>query len=543
MLAAVASVGCGARTGLRVEDEPADAAPLDSGTDAGVDAGRDAAPDASDADAEVDAAPPECVIDADCRFKAAFCTPFLCVRGVCLAQPAPACDDNDRCTDDRCDPVSDRCVSTPRTFDTDGDGFNGPLPGTQPGAPDACGNDCNDRNPSIFPGAVDLCNGVDDNCDKRIDEDARYQVVGAEVRLSPSTASIAQVTGVTSTPSGFFLGYSAALTGATRFSPFGARLDATLARQGTDLDITALSPADGDGARAAWAGDRYGLVWSDRRNGNYEVFFALANAGLQKLAPGDVRLTNSSGFSIYPSVTWTGRDFLVVWQEERGGYDIVASRVAADASSASPPVTIRADRDSRNVAIVALPGGGYVLAWLEGSTVGPVVTARVNVMLLSEALVPMTGPVTPIAGVVNGGPALTLVDGKIAVAAHANSGVASVAVLDASNLATVATTELTNGQNSFGRDVALLGVGNRLAVAWADDRDDQRTFEIYLQTFDGALRPSAPAARVTNAIGDSASPVLAPLGAADAMIAWNDGRTGRWQVYGRALQCASPPVR
>jgi hypothetical protein len=543
---AILLVGCGARTGLRIEDLEEDAGPLDAGLDAALDAG-DAgdASDASDAaDAadvvDADAAPPECVIDGDCAFKSKFCSPFTCVRGVCTLQPTPTCDDRDLCTDDRCDPVADACKNTPRTFDLDGDGFKGPLPGKQPGAADACGNDCDDRNAAVSPQAREICNGIDDNCDTRVDEDARYQVIGSEERLSPTNASIATVSGLTTTSAGFVLGYSAALSGSSRFSPYAARFSGVLARVGTDLDLTALSPSDGDGARAAWAGDRYGLVWTDRRSGNYEVYFALANASLQKLAPGDVRLTNSRGFSLNPSVLWTGRDFLVVWQEELGGYEIHVRRISADGGTVGPDVTVRSGFDSRNVSVVALPAGGYVLAWLEGSSIGPTITARVNVMRLDEGLVPLTGPVLPIAGTVNGGPALTLVDGKLAVAAHASNGTSSIVTLDPATLSVVATKPLTDGVQSFGRDVALLGVGQRLVAAWADDRDDQRTFEIYVQTFDANLTPAASAARVTSANGDSVSPVLAPYGSTDAVLVWNDGRNGRSQVYGRALQCSAP---
>lgn len=548
-LAATAALllGCGARTGLRVDEPEDDAGLLDAGLDAGLDGAVDAADagdagdaaDASDA-ADADAAPPECVIDSDCAFKSKFCTPYTCLRGVCTIQPTPTCDDRDVCTDDRCDPVADACKNTPRTFDLDGDGFKGPLPGKQPGAPDACGNDCDDRNAAVSPSAREVCNGIDDNCDTRIDEDARYQVIGSEERLSPTAASIATVSGLTTTTGGFVLGYSAALTGSTRFSPYAGRFTGALGRVGTDLDLTALSPSDGDGARAAWAGDRYGLVWTDRRSGNYEVYFALANANLQKLAPGDVRLTNSRGFSLNPSVLWTGRDFLVVWQEEAVGYEIHAMRMPADGSSVGTDVTLRSGFDSRNVAVVALPAGGYIFAWLEGSSIGPTITARVNVMRLDEALVPLTGPVLPIAGTVNGGPALAYVGGKIAVAAHASNGTSSIVSLDPATLAVLGTRTLTNGTQSFGRDVALLGVGQRLVAAWADDRDDQRTFEIYVQTFDANLTPAASAARVTTASGDSVSPTLAPYGSTDAVLVWNDGRNGRSQVYGRALQCSAP---
>jgi hypothetical protein len=45
--------------------------------------------------------------------------------------------------------------------DHDGDGYS------------VCQGDCNDSAPSLHPNATDVCNGVDDNCDGQIDEDAQ----------------------------------------------------------------------------------------------------------------------------------------------------------------------------------------------------------------------------------------------------------------------------------------------------------------------------------------------------------------------------------
>ena len=51
----------------------------------------------------------------------------------------------------------------PNCMDGDGDGF-----GTGPGCQ---GMDCDDGNASVFPGAMEVCDGLDNNCNRMVDEE------------------------------------------------------------------------------------------------------------------------------------------------------------------------------------------------------------------------------------------------------------------------------------------------------------------------------------------------------------------------------------
>ena len=60
--------------------------------------------------------------------------------------------------------------------DADGDGFGNPNEPIQsceqPSGTVDNGNDCDDDNENINPLAVEICNGVDDDCDTLIDDEA-----------------------------------------------------------------------------------------------------------------------------------------------------------------------------------------------------------------------------------------------------------------------------------------------------------------------------------------------------------------------------------
>src|SRR5690348_11547955 len=95
--------------------------------------------------------PPECLRDEDCDSDGDRCFPARCNRGTCEAGAPVTCDDRDPCTADICDPATGACRHPDATLDLDGDGHRAPLPGKLAGEMGACGDDCDDRNPSAFP--------------------------------------------------------------------------------------------------------------------------------------------------------------------------------------------------------------------------------------------------------------------------------------------------------------------------------------------------------------------------------------------------------
>jgi hypothetical protein len=64
----------------------------------------------------------------------------------------------------------------------------------------------------------------------------------------------------------------------------------------------------------AWTGSEYGVAWENSRSGNDEIYFARLSAVGGKIGE-DVLISESSEDSGYPSLSWAGSGFGLVWHE------------------------------------------------------------------------------------------------------------------------------------------------------------------------------------------------------------------------------------
>jgi hypothetical protein len=179
----IALVGCSgdppapsdaASADVAVEDRaapPADAIVEDRAMPPAGDAGPPRCTSVADCDDGVACTEDRCGMDGVCAHTEtnARCDDGLFCNGAercdaargCVAGTAPACDDMNANTADRCDPGANACRNDP--LDNDGDGDP---------AMSAGGRDCDDNDRTRSSLEREVCNGRDDNCNGMTDEGA-----------------------------------------------------------------------------------------------------------------------------------------------------------------------------------------------------------------------------------------------------------------------------------------------------------------------------------------------------------------------------------
>jgi hypothetical protein len=512
LLIAVVS-GCGARSALEIpEPKP--------------DVGVDTTP------------PPDCVKNEDCEGFEDKCAPVACSKGKCIAGPKVVCDDKDPCTEDSCEPTTGKCSSRALTLDLDGDGHKGPLPGHKAGDPGSCGDDCDDRSDKAFPGNKEVCDGVDNDCNGVVDDDMIYLPVDPTkdaVQISEAAMAPAGPAGLAFT-SGGGESYLACYNGreGTKTRVFGALLDPngkkTLESRVTNVTVDAME------GRVVWTGGFYGVAWSDRRDGSWEIYFNRLNKKMEKLG-GDLKLSEHETWSINLAMQWTGTEFALAWQDQRDldpDFGIYGQRVDVDGKPIGGNVKLTDGQGGSPE--LAVGTGSIALAYTE--TIGRKHDVRVGIYSRElKELVPSFAITTK---TVSGAfPVIIWNNDRYVVAFYdPDSTVHAVwgATFDESGKILTPLTKITDSPK-FSRYPSILPLGDRVILVWSDTKDSAGGYELYSKMLDKNLAPLGSERRITQATGDSIFPIATFGPTGDVGVLFRDDRLGALHTYFTRLVC------
>jgi hypothetical protein len=141
---------------------------------------------------------------------------------------------------------------------------------------------------------------------------------------------------------------------------------------GPELRLTAR-PADSTFPAMIWNGSVYGVVYTDSRDLDPEIYFQTIDRQGTTVVP-ETRLTNAPGNSRSPSIAWDGRSsqYGISWLDNRSGSDqILFMRVGANGAKLTgdaPLVTLGSTQPAGQVLVHS--GGEFALAW-QDSAGGP----------------------------------------------------------------------------------------------------------------------------------------------------------------------------
>ncbi|MBI4950554.1 MAG: putative metal-binding motif-containing protein [Myxococcales bacterium] len=503
---------------------------------------------------------PECERDDDCPGHDDLCAPIRCLPGsvvapfvelpagkllpprVCYAPPelVVACDDNDPCTTDSCNAAFGVCSYAPSTLDIDGDGHRAPLPGEQAGTPGACGDDCNDANENAYPGHPEVCDGVDNDCNGIVDDGQDWTVVGNEVRISGDIAP-ASPGGLGFDGESYLAIYSGTSNGMVMYQ---TGLDVN-GQKITPLEQpVVLQNSDSYGGPIVWIGDRYGLAWDDRRDGDYEIYFTLLGRHGEKAIP-DTRLSAALGFSIYPSLGWNSKEFVVAWEDDRNGtFDVYAQRLSVDGVPLGGNVALTPIGGADDESPVIASGSSTVgLTFANGSAGYQVVRFQTYVY---DTLMPQSGIVDLTDGSTESVyPTVVWNEDSYVVAWFDRTGserAIFAAVLGEDGALLVPPTAVSHPGAFRSRYPSIKPLGDRLLFVYSDDRDQNDGYELYTHMVDRTLVSLGAERRITNGPRDSIFPVTTFGPQGNLGILFRDDRQGgEHDVWFAHLGCGLIP--
>lgn len=302
----------------------------------------------------------ECTVDGDCSDGLACNGVELCEDGTCQSSDPLVCNDDDPCTNDYCSEEEGGCMF--ELIDEDGDGY---FTDEAPDGTLCGGTDCDDGNGDINPGAIEKCNLEDDDCDGDIYDD--MHISGSAIRVSEDSV---EYTTKSMAFSGSEYGLIWANTSDTPDPDWGmffARVSSDGIKIGETRRMVDRYPVY---PVIVHTGSEYGVAWCDYRDLDWEIYFTrISNEGVK--AGDDVRVTESSGESDYPSVAFSGSEYGIAWEDDRADYTgVYFSRISASGEKMGADILLSEDSEHSRLPALAFTGSEYAISYLVRSDEG-----------------------------------------------------------------------------------------------------------------------------------------------------------------------------
>jgi len=327
--------------------------------------------------------------------------------------------------------------------------------------------------------------------------------------------------------------------GGGSYDIYGARVTP----EGTVLDPTGfvISQATSDQCTpsVAFDGADFLVVWQDDRGGtDWDVYGARVSPEGLMLDSAAFAVSRATGDQCIPAVGFNGADFLVVWQDFRGGngYDIYGARVTSQGMVVDTAgFAISRATNDQCVPSVASDGVNFLVVWEDyrGGSNYDIYGARVTPdgavldtggLVISQVISDQCTP-----SVSFDGACFLIVWEDYRRSSRCDIYGARVTpegtVLDSSGIGV----SYANGRQE---SPALGFDGANSLVVWEDDRDGS-SYDVYgaRVTPEGTvLDPSGVA--ISTAPGNQEHPVVTTDGAS-LLVVWQDDRSGSdWDIYG-----------
>jgi hypothetical protein len=447
-----------------------------------------------------------CTHDDDC-LDGNQCVTWACVSDYCAVVAQKDCDDGDYCTDDSCEESNGQCIHRSKSRDNDQDGSYAPLPGKT--GPAACGDDCNDAIASVHPGARELCDGFDNNCDGRVDEGTlEYQPLSSSaVRITDDSFIDGGPTGLAYNGSSFGL----AFTGSSKTNTYQGYFTGYDAWTTPVVPVTNTTQTSKDSFAGplVWTGSVFGTAWEIRGERGYDIYFNELDARGKKMGP-DLRVSNGSGFSIQPTMHWNGTEYWVAWSDDSGGdvFRIFGRRIDGNRQLASDVLELTPPAADARTPILLRSNDSNLLLYLSADK------QQIRGRLLNSDMTPASSEVQ-ISGDGASSYSADWVQDRFVVAWCLEGEQPGDAIwattIDALGTVLQNPVAITTGSN-FARTPNVLSLGDRFALAWADDRGKYGRYGIRMSTYNTALTRLSSVQTLAETTYDCIDPTLASGG-------------------------------